>query len=147
MKLGFSGHRNIDIDPKWFIFLKRKFPLLTTWVHGDARNYDKEYSDVIGLDQQVSMFLRDNKRELIEEKIKPDYTNHPAKTAPLTRNRHIVSMSSMMAIAWDGRKTGGTYYTLMYTIEVGKPVFLIPLPIRMTEKQKEISDNQLKLVL
>ena len=43
------------------------------------------------------------------------------------RNRYMVDISDAVIGVYDGRKTGGTYYTLRYARESGKTIWLIQL--------------------
>ena len=38
------------------------------------------------------------------------------------RNRYMVDNSDRLLALWDGRETGGTWYTVQYATEKGKPV-------------------------
>lgn len=125
MKLGFSGHRNVRVDDRWLKWIHKRFPVFGIWVHGGAH----------GFDNQVEVFARQNK--IKTEIFLPEYDKYPAKTAPLTRNRQIVSDVNMMIFAWDGRQYGGTYYTLRYATEIGTPFINLPIVKKKTERQEK----------
>jgi len=133
MKLGFSGHRNRQVNLKWLEWARKRFPMFNVWVHGGAG----------GFDSQVERFAK--QRGIKTEIHLPNYTLYPAKTAPLTRNRQIVAESNLMIFAWDGRKYGGTFYTMQYCAEVGTPFFVIPIIVKKTEKQQQLEQLTLSL--
>ena len=109
MRLGFTGHRNAHCDPMALHQLMAEHPG-AVWVHGGAA----------GFDRQVSTFARAH--GLTEEVIRPDYRTHHPKRAPLVRNEQIVGSVERLVACWDGRKTGGTFYTINYARRVGVPV-------------------------
>lgn len=43
----------------------------------------------------------------------------------LKRNRFMVDNSNFAIVAWNGRKTGGTYYTLSYAKKLNKEIILL----------------------
>lgn len=45
----------------------------------------------------------------------------------LKRNRHMIDNSRFVIAAWDGRKMGGTYYTLNYARKLKKQIIFINL--------------------
>lgn len=45
----------------------------------------------------------------------------------LKRNRHMIDNSNFVIVAWDGRKMGGTYYTLNYARKLKKQIIFINL--------------------
>lgn len=47
------------------------------------------------------------------------------KDCMLKRNRYMVSNSDCVIVAWNGRKRGGTYYTLNYAKKLGKEIILL----------------------
>lgn len=47
----------------------------------------------------------------------------------LKRNRRMVDYSKYVIAAWDGRKYGGTYYTINYAKKLNKEIILIDLYI------------------
>ena len=67
----------------------------------------------------------------IYENIKKDadiviYTSKKyEKDCMLKRNRYMVSNSDCLIAAWDGRKVGGTYYTLNYAKKLNKQIILL----------------------
>jgi len=58
--------------------------------------------------------------------IRPDYSSHPPRIAPLIRNREIVNCSDYIIAIWDG-KSRGTKYVINYAKKVGKivKIFLV----------------------
>lgn len=49
------------------------------------------------------------------------------KGCMLKRNRHMVENSRFVVAAWDGRKKGGTYYTINYAERLNRKVILLDL--------------------
>ncbi len=47
------------------------------------------------------------------------------KECMLKRNRFMVDNSNFVIAAWDGRKRGGTYYTLNYAKKLNKQIILV----------------------
>ena len=47
------------------------------------------------------------------------------KECMLKRNRFMVDNSNFVTAAWDGRKRGGTYYTLNYAKKLNKQIILV----------------------
>ncbi len=45
----------------------------------------------------------------------------------LKRNRHMVNHSNFVIAAWDGRKSGGTYYTINYAKKLKREITLLNL--------------------
>jgi uncharacterized phage-like protein YoqJ len=45
----------------------------------------------------------------------------------LKRNRHMVDHSKFVIAAWDGRKRGGTYYTINYATKLKREIILLNL--------------------
>lgn len=107
--IGFTGHRNKTIDEKILEDIMLSFPA-ETWVHGGA----------IGFDSQVARFARKNNIKQIV--VRPDYSN--GRAAPLIRNRTIVDMCRIIFACYDGRKSGGTYYTINYAQKSGKQIVI-----------------------
>ena len=50
----------------------------------------------------------------------------PAEVTPAIyheRNASIVRQTDQLVAFWDGRQSGGTWWTIAHALEVGKPVF------------------------
>lgn len=112
MNIAFSGHRDklaniFDIEN---IFTQ--YPE-ATWIHGGA----------IGFDSQVQSFA--SRHGIKTEIIKPDYETYYHKQAPLERNKIIVNKCDLLICLFDGRKKGGTYFTLSFARKTGKTVSII----------------------
>jgi hypothetical protein len=147
--IGFTGHRNRQVDIRWLKWiLTKKFPNCRRWLHGGAS----------GFDTQVDTFAKKN--GITPEVFKPDYENYPAHTAPLTRNRHIVDQSDLIVACWDGRTTGGTFFTIRLAAQYGVPVMVLPcsyninmgsdpektkIEIKASKKMKMESQGQIPL--
>ena len=49
------------------------------------------------------------------------------KNCMLKRNQFMVDNSNFIISAWDGRKIGGTYYTVNYAKKLGKKIIFIDM--------------------
>lgn len=112
MIIAFSGHRNklAKISDLENIFIQHPE---ATWIHGGA----------IGFDSQVESFAVEH--GIKTEIIKPDYKTYYKKQAPLERNKIIVNECDLLVCLFDGRKSGGTYFTLNFARKVGKNISII----------------------
>ena len=98
MRIAFSGHRDKQATAAALDAVRAIDPL-AVWVHGGA----------IGFDQQVETYAKAH--AIRTEVIRPDYARY-GKGAPLKRNHAIVDGADMLVVCYDGRKSGGTFYTL-----------------------------------
>jgi len=98
MRIAFSGHRDRFAPISALEDIRNSYPG-AIWVHGGAS----------GFDTQVETFAKTNGIET--EVIRPDYKTH-GKSAPLIRNHTILRNSELLVACYDGRKSGGTFYTL-----------------------------------
>lgn len=62
---------------------------------------------------------------VILKTIRPDYNKNFYKQAPLERNKIMVDMCDFVLAYYDGRKTGGTYYTINYARKKNKQIMFI----------------------
>ena len=111
MKIGFTGHRNKMVSHEDLEKLMIIYPG-STWIHGGA----------VGFDQQVESFANKNKIQQIVHH--PDYKQY-GKAAPLIRNRKIVEDVDILIACWDGRKQGGTYYTINFASKSKKQIKIL----------------------
>jgi predicted Rossmann fold nucleotide-binding protein DprA/Smf involved in DNA uptake len=97
-----------------------------------SRNVSKEISldflpsmiisgGAIGIDTKAKEFALENNIELLE--ILPDYKRY-GKSAPLVRNREIVSLCDSLIAYWDGLSRG-TKFTIDAAKKLGKDVKII----------------------
>lgn len=115
IKIAFTGHRNKVANDCDLAEISAKYPN-AVWIHGGAK----------GFDSQVARFARSH--EISECVILPDYEKYHPKKAPLIRNEEIISQANVLIACYDGRKSGGTYYTIRKAREKGIPVFtLVPI--------------------
>lgn len=116
MKIAFTGHRNRFASQEDLQAILDRYPG-AVWVHGGA----------VGFDSQVERFAQVHGVKTIV--IRPDYGAYgPAVAsymAPLTRNQQIVDQSDMLVALWDGRKRGGTFFTINYAKSKNLPVELL----------------------
>lgn len=113
MNIGFTGHRNKTIDKSALQALAEEFPQ-SIWIHGGA----------IGFDSQVSEFA--SQMGITQKIIRPNYLQH-GRPAPLIRNRQIVFDADLLVACFDGRKTGGTAYTIKQAQKLKKPIRFLAL--------------------
>lgn len=111
LQLGFTGHRNKLAPTAALDAIAEAYPF-SVWVHGGARGFDSQvakYAEAHAIPQVV---------------MRPDYGRY-GKRAPLVRNRAIVDRVRMVFAYWDGRKQGGTYYTINYGHDRERPVYIL----------------------
>ncbi len=118
IRIGFTGHRDKYADRLDLYRIHEEYPD-AVWVCGGAKGFDtqvKDFGELYG----HTMIIILPKYNL--------YPNYP-KIAPLKRNEEIVKMSDVMVALWDGRKDGGTIYTIRYAKSKGKEIkFLLCYP-------------------
>lgn len=95
MIIAFTGHRDKLVDPRKFDALPRD----ALWVHGGA----------IGFDSQVEAYAKAHGIPTMV--ILPDYDRY-GRTAPLERNKLSIKQAHKLIALYDGRKYGGTFYTI-----------------------------------
>jgi hypothetical protein len=103
MNIGFTGHRDKIANEASLLRLEERFPG-ATWIHGGAIGFDTQVNEIA---------LRLGK--VLDETlivIPPDYDSNPMQTAPLIRNEIIVKRSDILVALFDGRKRGGTVFTI-----------------------------------
>ncbi len=119
MKIAFTGHRNARTTTAALESVNRSCPG-AVWIHGGA----------IGFDTQVAEFCK--ARGIAQEVIRPDYQKN-GKAAPLIRNREILEASTRVLFAcYDGRKGGGTDYTVRQAIRQGFEVHFLTCQVGET---------------
>lgn len=111
MRVAFTGHRDRIADPDALLNIAVEFES-ATWVHGGA----------IGFDSQVAAAAAD--LGIAQDAIQPDYSRY-GKPAPLIRNRQIVDSTDLLVACYDGRRHGGTHYTVEYARRHNKPIRLL----------------------
>lgn len=114
MNIAFTGHRDRLCDEADLDALAQEFPG-AIWIHGGA----------IGFDRQVEQYAF--KHKITTWVFKPEYEKY-GKEAPLKRNLEIIKTGDFLVALYDGRKFGGTFFTLKEAKKMGKEVrILIPL--------------------
>lgn len=105
MIIAFTGHRNSGTTKACFDAL----PKDAIWIHGGA----------IGFDSQVERYAKiyDIKTKVIL----PDYEQF-GKNASLIRNAAIIASADLLVACYDGRKHGGTFYTINLAKEAKIPI-------------------------
>lgn len=111
MVILFSGHRNRKASNSDLCKIIDHFPG-AVWLHGGA----------IGFDSQVELFARENGVQT--QVIRPDYGLF-GKAAPLRRNDQMIELCDLVIALYDGRKSGGTFYTIKKAREMGIKVIII----------------------
>lgn len=118
MNIGFTGHRDKFTEPSDLLDIAKRYPG-ATWISGGA---------IDGFDSQVNIFCLLADIELIE--YLPDYQKYARDVAPLRRNDIIVARADMLFACYDGRKRGGTFYTINRAKEKGIPImYLTAIPL------------------
>lgn len=108
MRIAFSGHRDRIAASTTLEDVYKNYPD-AIWVHGGAA----------GFDAQVEAFAKSH--GIKTEVIQPDYKTH-GKSAPLMRNHTILRKSELLVACYDGRKSGGTYYTINLARKMELPI-------------------------
>jgi hypothetical protein len=113
----FTGHRDRHLDPAQLEMIAGLYEG-AIWLHGGA----------IGFDSQVECFA---KAHGIETKVvPPDYARYGRSQAPLVRDCQMVEMADFVVACYDGRRNGGTAYTVTYARSEGKRViFFTPAKV------------------
>jgi len=107
----FTGHRDVVPNPEQLDEISRMYPD-ALWIQGGAE----------GVDSIVEIYCETyHIRHLT---IRPDYRRYGGKAAPIARNREMVDACDLVIAFWDGRKHGGTWFTIEYAREQGKEVKL-----------------------
>jgi hypothetical protein len=116
IRIGFTGHRDRYVNLSDLDAIADEFPD-AIWVHGDAQGFDRQvrrYAETHGIEHEPHP-PEDNK-----------FPEDSAwREAPLARNRQIVESVSILFACYDGRQSGGTYYTIRYARKIGKPVRIL----------------------
>lgn len=116
MVIGFTGHRNRSANKESLLRFELRYPG-ATWVHGGAEGFDTQV-------QETALELGKVLGETIIV-IYPDYDAYPPNVAPLKRNELIVDKAQLLIACYDGRKRGGTFYTINYARRQGIPVEIV----------------------
>lgn len=111
MFISFTGHRDKKAKESDLEQVLKDYPD-SVWIHGGA----------LGFDTQVELFARRHGIKTVV--IRPDYQKF-GKRAPLVRNDEIVSKGEKLIALYDGRSSGGTFYTIKRAKELGKEVRVI----------------------
>ena len=106
MIFGFTGHRDAQPCLEKLIELAEHFPN-ATWLTGGAIGFDSMVEDVARKYGGIKNHI-----------LKPDYKTH-GRGATFIRNRQIVDGCDTLICYYDGRKTGGTKYTVEYARKKG----------------------------
>jgi hypothetical protein len=117
MFIVFTGHRDKVADPRALDRIRNWYPD-AEWMHGGAA----------GFDMQVEVYAQ---RHGVQTRVmRPNYadTRVPHKEAPIVRNHLMVDTPGvdLVVALWDGRQGGGTYNTILYAVQRGKRVFIVP---------------------
>lgn len=111
VRVAFTGHRNRTTYELELAAIAHCFPK-AVWVHGGAKGFDsqvEDYAHKLGIKTHV---------------IRPDY-NRYGRGAPLIRNKEIVSGAKLLVACYDGRQTGGTFYTINFAKKHKIPVVIV----------------------
>lgn len=111
--IAFTGHRNKMTNNASLLEVYLAFKnVKAKWIHGGAQ----------GFDSQVQGFIEYH--DIPFEVFEPEYEKYPdrPKYAPLARNFHMVDICTLLVTCYDGRKDGGTFETIKYAKELGRPI-------------------------
>lgn len=108
MIIGFTGHRNKEVDERVLEAIVRRWPDAENWVQGGAE----------GFDTQVRLFAESEGIPCLTLPGRPGHY--------FERDRRIVLSTDILIACYDGRKTGGTYYTQLFARANLRRVYLIP---------------------
>ena len=112
----FTGHRNKSVLITELEGIMEQYPN-STWLHGGAR----------GFDNQVSRFAKEH--SILEEIVRPDYKKYHPKQAPLMRNNQMLAKADLVVACYDGRTSGGTYYTIQKAKKLELPIMVLRLSL------------------
>lgn len=116
MNIGFTGHRDQSFSPTFLEELAIEYPH-AEWLHGGARGFDE-------LVERMASIYRIKTRVFL-----PDYKKYPPNIAPLKRNLQILEAlvgRGFLVAGYDGRKKGGTRYTITQAYNKNIPVVILP---------------------
>lgn len=118
MNVGFTGHRDRIANEDSLLRIEDRYPG-ATWIHGGAKGFDSQVHDIalrLGKVEGETLIV-----------IPPDYEGNPIQQAPLIRNEIIVKRSDVLVACYDGRKKGGTVFTIGRARKADLPIlFLTP---------------------
>lgn len=117
MIIAFTGHRDRLCNDADLLAIEAQYPG-ATWVHGGAVGFDAQVHRVaqaLGKSEKVGTIIV----------VRPDYHRHVPKVAPLRRNEYIVDRAAVLYACYDGRKRGGTLYTINYAKRMGVSVVVL----------------------
>ncbi len=112
MNLAIVGSRGITLDISHYLSL---FAKIDTIISGGAK----------GIDSCAEAYARKN--NIPTQIFLPDYKRF-GRSAPIVRNRDIVSASDAVLAFWDG-ESRGTEYTMEYAKKLNIPVFVVILKV------------------
>jgi len=104
----FTGHRDKFCDKSQF----DKLPHDALWIHGGAVGFDTQVQEY-ALDHNISTTI-----------LRPDYTKYGTR-APLVRNDEMLEVCDEVVAFYDGRKSGGTFYTVEKAKKLSKQITYI----------------------
>ena len=122
--IGFTGHRDWRCNDQSLLRIEDRYPG-AEWIHGGAGGFDEQVHEVglkLGKIVGVTLIV-----------IRPDYKQYSFNVAPLIRNQVIVDRVDRMVACYDGRKKGGTLFTINYAHKVHKPVEYVTPTIRVAK--------------
>jgi len=107
----FTGHRDKTVSSAE---LEKVISELApdSCIHGGARGFD------------TTAELCAAKLGIPTVKYAPDYKKY-GRPAPLVRNREMVEKCNAIIAYYDGRKSGGTFYTIEYARKLNKPIYFV----------------------
>lgn len=121
MRIGFVGRSDLTFDSTFLKELATEYPY-AEWLHGGARGFDDLVERIASTNKiKTRVFL-------------PNYKQYPAKIAPLRRNLQMLEElvgGGFLVAGYDGRKKGGTRYTITQAYNRNIPVIIIPPQVKV----------------
>jgi len=109
----FTGHRDCETDLTALDNIANLYDNCL-WIHGGA----------VGFDIQVENFA--SSHNIKTEIYRPDYKRFHPKKAALFRNKEMIAACDIVVACYDGRKSGGTFFTINEAKKASKKIILVP---------------------
>lgn len=121
-KIAFTGHRNVIVNPTVFARILAVHGPDVLWCHGGAPGYDSQVAEFARLNGVPTQVIRPDSAAWAAWKGGHGDGLHPY----LARNLEIIAGAHILYAAWDGRTTGGTYFTVRAAAERGIWTTVVP---------------------
>lgn len=115
MMVAFTGHRDHKVQEQFLDFVASLGTKNAHWMQGDVKD---------GFDRQVKLYAK--KHNIPCDDYPLDLKTYGSPQAYFVRNRLMVDLCDFLVACYDGRKYGGTFYTVEYARHMNKPVLFLP---------------------